>query len=441
MRKYVKVITFTVALALVLSALAVVNGIRVNRYRRELDNNCQRAVNGLAESVCQIDIWLHKCICAGSSEGLAESAAQVWAGSQMGKIHIGALPAADGQLDRIERFLAQAGECAVSAANEGNINEERYDQLAALCEYAGELRIALEDVIGEVSEPESFRERWHELLNITSGIPTKTEKRTSAYNLFSADEALADYPDMVYDGRYSNHVLQREAALLEGREEISAEQAREIAEKVVPDTLRLSGESEGKLSEYIFVSPDGTAEIAVTKQGGEISYMLRNVDIREQIIGTEEARSAAQTFLHSIGLKDFVCVEYSTYGGMCACSFAARQDNIVLYPDIVRVSVALDCGDVVAYDAHDYIMNHRKRDNLSAGKTCMQAQSVVSDMLSVTDSRLVLMQSEGLKEYLCYEFICRRWDGGEAVIFVNADTLREEKVLLLSRTVDSVSVV
>ncbi len=430
MKRYVKVIALTGIVFAAVTALAVVNGFRAVRYSRELSENYVRALSGLTESVSAVDIGLHKCICAGTQEGFAENAAQVWAESQRGKVYLSELPSSGGELDGIERFLAQAGDRAISTASQSSIPAEDYDSLIALSEYAASLRIVLEDIIASINDPDSISDSWHRLSEFSRGELLRG-------GLESAGDMLQSYPAMIYDGPFSDHVFERTPALIEGLDEVSESEARIAAAEFAGNEMHISGRSDNTIGEYIFHSSDGNTETAVTRRGGIVSYMIRDVNIGQQRVTTEQAEAAAGEFMRRIGMSGFVPLQYCTYGGSCVFSFAPQQDNIVLYPDQVKVAVALDCGDAVAYDARDYIMNHHDRNTLRADFTLLQAQEQISGMLTVTDSRLVLIQTDGLSEKLCYEFICRRWDGGDAAVYINANTLKEEKIYLLSRTADS----
>lgn len=437
MRKYIKLTTFTAVGALLLLTAAVFNGIRAHNYARQVENDLLRAANGLAESVCAVDIGLHKCICAGTPEGYAAVAAELWGNVQRGKVYAGELSGADGSLEGLEKFLSQAGDYAVCAAKGEELTEEQYDCLRELSERACSLRLSLEEFLSAAEDERLSKELWNGL----SAAAQQVSSEVSIDSLIEDDRVLVDMPSLVYDGAFSDHIFSRSPALLEKMECVDSKNAGQTAERVLGRRVYSTGESTGVIEEFIFSDEAGTSEIAVTKHGGVVSYMLRDVKIREQLCPIEEAELSAQRFLRSLGLKDFVRVQYSTWGGRCVFSFAPQQDGIILYPDQVKVGVALDCGDVISFDGREYIMNHRDRGILTAGRTCLEAQARVSDMLTVTDSRLVLTVSDGMKERLCYEFLCRRWDGGEAVVYINADSLAEERIYLLSRTDDSYMVV
>jgi germination protein YpeB len=102
-----------------------------------------------------------------------------------------------------------------------------------------------------------------------------------------------------------------------------------------------------------------------------------------------------------------------------------------MYPDLIRVSVALDDGDIVGFEANGYLSNHRERDLAAPAVSVDTAQKKVSGDLAVLSSQLTLIPTAGEYEVLCLEFKCATGDGRHVIVYVNALTGEEEKILLL----------
>lgn len=56
---------------------------------------------------------------------------------------------------------------------------------------------------------------------------------------------------------------------------------------------------------------------------------------------------------------------YSIYDGLITINFAYTESDIVFYGDLIKVSVALDNGEVVGREARGFLMSHCSR-NISA---------------------------------------------------------------------------
>lgn len=110
-------------------------------------------------------------------------------------------------------------------------------------------------------------------------------------------EGFVDYPTLIYDGPFSDHITQRKPKLLEGLETVSEENARSIAARflgVEPSSLSPTGNSAGNMPTYSF-GREGMA-VTVTKAGGYVDYMLDSRTVGESVIGFEEATEKAKAF-------------------------------------------------------------------------------------------------------------------------------------------------
>ena len=79
----------------------------------------------------------------------------------------------------------------------------------------------------------------------------------------------------------------------------------------------------------------------------------------------EEAESKGLEFLKSIGIDNVKENYYLKTENFAIINYAALQNNVVLYPDLVKVKVALDTGEICSVEAQGYIFNHTKRDDIT----------------------------------------------------------------------------
>lgn len=52
--------------------------------------------------------------------------------------------------------------------------------------------------------------------------------------------------------------------------------------------------------------------------------------------------------------------ESSQYDGVGVFSFVPVQDDVWLYPDSIRIKVALDDGEITGFNAKDFLISHKK---------------------------------------------------------------------------------
>lgn len=75
------------------------------------------------------------------------------------------------------------------------------------------------------------------------------------------EESLGEFPSLIYDGPFSDHILQKEPTMLKGQNDITREQARSIAAKAAglsEKELTDAGDEEGKMPSYCFTNSDGS---------------------------------------------------------------------------------------------------------------------------------------------------------------------------------------
>ncbi|MDE6725263.1 MAG: germination protein YpeB, partial [Ruminiclostridium sp.] len=249
------------------------------------------------------------------------------------------------------------------------------------------------------------------------------------------EEGFSNYPTLIYDGPFSDHILEKEPLMLKGQQEVDQEKALQKAQKASgSDNLTDGGEEGGKMPSYVFT--DNNTTVSVTKQGGFLSYMLKFRTVGQPAITAGEARNKAEEYLEKLGIEDITDTYYEINNGVCTCNFAGEQDNdsddeVTLYTDLIKVSVAMDNGEILGFDARGYITNHTERDLGTPKISKNDAAKKLSDSLRVFEANLCVIPSDGLNERYCYEFYCADDEGKQLLIYLNADTGEEEQILLL----------
>jgi germination protein YpeB len=120
-------------------------------------------------------------------------------------------------------------------------------------------------------------------------------------------------------------------------------------------------------------------------------------------------------------------------GNFATFNCAALQDGVTIYPDLVKVTVALDNGEVTGAEASGYLMSHRERDLPKPSLSEEQAKAVINPRFEVSGGKLALIPVCTKDERLTYEFQGKL--GQESyLVYVNALNGREENVLKLVDT-------
>ena len=393
----------------------------------------QRALNELSEYVSEIDTTLAKGIYATTPTMLGQITSSLVKSTSGAKNALSLLPIADLELDNTYKFFSQLGDYSLYlnkkvASGEGLTSEE-YESLTQFIALLSGIMQEVELATGSISSAGYFTGNAE--TNLMQGNEELSETSFSD-SLKSAETSMEEFPTLIYDGPFSDHIMQLSAKMLENESEITQEKAAELAVKYGLNNPQLVGTESSTIEQYCF--SDGELYVGITKKGGYLCYLIGSRSVTEQNMSANDAVNYASDYLKSLGINNMKESYYATADNQCTINFAYTENNITYYPDLIKVTVALDTGEVVGLDARGYLTNHHKRSGLTVGLTKDQARESVSPNLSVIDCRLCVIPSSGKNEFFCYEFHCVDKNGQEYLVYINTQTGQENNILLLLYT-------
>jgi germination protein YpeB len=109
------------------------------------------------------------------------------------------------------------------------------------------------------------------------------------------------------------------------------------------------------------------------------------------------------------------------------------ENDVVMYPDLIKVSVSLENGEVLSFDATGYISNHNERNNTTPQIPLNEAKESINNQLEVIDTRVCVVPTEWKTEILCWEFK-GKVDDTDFLVYINTETGREEDILIIVNT-------
>ena len=405
--------------------------VKLARFEREVLLSNQLALVSLDENLNNISTNLEKVMYSSTPTMLSKLASELWRESSGAKNNLLMLPSSDTQLANTYKFLSQVGEFVMalgrkSASGESLSAEER-KQLASLYEYCNSLNEQVNQMCYELENGTfSFDDYDSTLLEKNSNLVTIN----SSFD--DVEQSLSDLPSLIYDGPFSDHIEQGEALLLKGLKGMSQDDALKVAQKVCENekgTLEYSYEENGDIPCYVFKSENCTT--AITKNGGYPLYMINSKFAGEIEIKQDEAVRNAKKYLEKIGFTNLKESYYFTDDGICTVNFASDNKGVVIYPDLIKVSVSLETGEVLSFDATGYVHNHHNRKSFTPTLTEAQAVAKINDTLEVIDTQLCIIPTDWKTEQYCYEIHCKTQEGQELLVYIDCDTGEEDNILIL----------
>lgn len=426
-RCFVRIISFSAALILAFGLMALEQRGKAGDSQMRMQNTYMRAVEDLSLSLDNIKTTLNKGMYTNSPAMMNRLSGKLWSEAANAKAALSQLPMEELKLEQTYKFLSQVGNYSQSLSKKfgqgETLTEEEKNNLKTLYVYA-------ENLSGKMWQVEKKIEDGDLTLYDLSGAANGSSVQNVTEGFTDFEEGFSDYPTLIYDGPFSDHILERNPLMLKGQSEITQEQALKKALEVSgEEKLTVTGEEGGKMPSFVFENENTT--VSVTKQGGFFSYMLKYRPVENPQLGASDALKSAEKYLDALGIYEYEETYYEISNGVCIYNFAGEQDDIVLYTDLIKVGVALDNGEIMSFDARGYITNHTRRNLARPALSEEEAESRLSEGLTVFEENLCVIPSDGLNERYCYEFYCVDGEGRQLLIYLNADTGEEEQILLL----------
>lgn len=397
-----RVYIITVILLCAVSVFSLYQYCRLKslEYATELEYN--RVFSELTEYVDDLEISLIKGQLVNSPRQMTQLGAELYRQAGGAKANLALLPIESQKMEKTAEFLAQVGEYAALISdkmqNGEQMSEKELETIMRLKNYATKLKTSLDELRSDINDGKiSFTEEKLRAARAFSG-----GKRAMAVEMEDLEEEFHDYPSLIYDGPFSNHLTLRKSILVSGKAEITENAARAAAKKLFAREGEYTvTETAGKLPTYSIKCGNVSAEF--TKNGGLLLMMLCDRTPDKVTIDIENAKKNAAKFLAENGFPDMRESYCEIRGGSAVINYAYFQDEYIVFPDLVKVKVALDNGEIIGFESRGYIMNHIYRDIPKEKITPEDAAACINGALSYDGVTKAIIPLENGSEACCYQ--------------------------------------
>ncbi|PKR78865.1 germination protein YpeB [Halalkalibacillus sediminis] len=408
----------------------------------QAENNYQRAFHDLTYRVDILNEKISTVLAMNTPDNISPQLTEIWKITSEAHADVGQLPLTLLPFNKTEQFLSDIGEFSYRVAIRGldsePLNEEELSLLNELHGQSNEIKRELRTVQSQVIDNGL---RW---MDVELALSTNEPGDNTIIDGFKTVEENSEH--------YNEYGMQNGLTLTDtnkGDEEVELEgkeHSEEDIKQFVTEEFDLDGSTEIKITEtgegsdipYFNVSFNdgdlhGYAE--VTKKGAHTLSFLLNRDLQEATIGLHEGQTKAEELLKDIGFEDVTASESAQYDQVGIYTFVLERDDVLYYPDSIRVKVALDNGDIVGLAARDYVLKSSRpeREELSTSITEEEAIEELNPNLEVQVAKLAVIDNDIGDEVLCYEII-GTIDDRTYRVFINANDGFEERVEELKQT-------
>lgn len=432
-KKVLNVAIFMTFGALIIFSLEMTNNFK--RQKNLVQDEYNKSMYLAVSYINNVEVDLAKLLVTSTPKMSAVTLADIWKQANLAKECLEQIPVGQNSMANASKYLTQVSDFSYTLMKQNisdiKLTEEEYEKLKHIYEDSSKLSSKMSDIYDDLN---AGRIKWDELEKIGN---EKLPDNDISNSISEVGKTFQNYEGLIYDGAFSDHLLSSEPKFL-SQKEISEDDAKKYIEEVILndekiDKIEFKGESNGKIELYNFdvtLNSKQKRTISITKNDCKLYLMIGDKKVKEQNISVEEAKKRGMEFLNKLGIDNMTETYYQKTENMIVINYAATQDGVILYPDLIKVKISLDDGKVYGVEAAGYIFNHTTRNNLKPSISKEKAKSILNSSIEIISSDMALIPTESNSEILTYEFK-GKIDNREFLIYINADNAREEKVLLV----------
>lgn len=431
-------------LIIALIALGIYTYKQKTVHTQTLENQYNMAFYEVVDYVKNVETYLAKSLISNTPEHGAQTLTQVWREANLASAYLSQLPISTEELSQTMKFLNQVSDYSYTLSRKNIYNESLTDEDLKNLKELHDYSVELENTLNQLSvDMQDGRISWKELTKTDNLAFAQQVSNISKDSFSNLGESFQKYEGLIYDGAYSEHITTKEKVGLTG-EEIDEETAKQKAkeffgEEKIAEINSIGYVENGDIPVYDFTikikDTENYANIAISKKGGHVVLMNYNRDIASENISQEEADKIGKSFLEEKGFKNMKETYYLKQDGIVTINYAYNQDNVVMYPDLIKLKVALDNGEILGIETTGYLNSHHDRTIGEVKISQEEAKKTLNKNIEILSEGLAIIPTEWETEVLCYEFK-GKVDDNEFLVYINADNGREENILVIINTPD-----
>ena len=390
------------------------------------ENNMESAYYTLTDSLLNIENNFSKLRVTRDGNLAGEMLIDVAMDSQTAAANLAILSYSGYDMSALVKFCNQVGDYSkylVTKLTGGEeLSEEDYNTLAKLYEATysiGKKLNAVKDALmsGEkiVTGLDEFNSHFAEIAD-------------------SLVDGSIQYPSLIYDGAFSDSLEEREPKSLSG-EDIDPEKQQDNITKILCDykikSVKYTGESDNGFTAYVYdvTLEDGSnVYLQLAKKGGSIVMWDKQFDSQQPTLSVEEGVVLAEQYMQKQGYENVKGVYACVTDSVLYVNICYLENDIVIYPDMIKIKVSLDDGKIIGFEGLNYIYNHTERSLETPAVTEGEVRNMDFGGLEVQSVRLALIPLDNGKETLTYE-VYGKVGNYAYYVFIDAKTGKAVEVL------------
>lgn len=421
--------------------LALYLGIQNKKINQTLLNTYDKAFYELVEYVDNVEVLLAKAQVTSTPEYSAKTLSNIWRKADLAQSSLSQIPTNNNVLDSAVKFFNQLSDYCYSLSNQlidGNeLKDEDYNNLDDYYKTCQTLNTTIQELASDFS---SHSISWDELKKEENVAFLAQEVANISKDSFSKiEEDMQDYEGLIYDGPFSEHMTSTTPLGLEENivtEEDALNVVYEYVNKEWISNLKSNGIVDGNIRTFSFdfvLRNSDTGYINVTQQGGKILLMNIDREVMQENILLEQAKNIGKEYLDRHGFQNMKESYFTNENGILTINYAYVQSGIICYPDLIKVKVALDNGQVLGIETQGYLNSHHEREIPTVNISMQEAESRLNPNLEIISRNVAVIPTDWKTELTAYEFRGKMHDR-DFIVYINIENGKEEKIFMILDT-------
>lgn len=403
------------------------------------ENNYQQSFHDLAYNVDKIHDHLGTALATSSTDMSSPELSEVWRLSSLARGDIGQLPLTLLPFNQTAEFLSNLGKFSFQASvknGHDSLTKDQYNQLNTLYKQSGKIEKSLRGVQQKIADNNL---RW---MDVEMAVASQKQPNDNQIvdGLRTVNQKVEGF-DNTWDPAVSRSSLDELGKLnyLSGSYISETDASKKVKSFLGIKNGAADVQKTGKGSNFAGYNvtvhnnkTDNTTVASITEKGGHMVWFVKHRPVKDQRFSLYRGATYAANYLKKHGITNMDMVKSDQYNNVGVYTYAKLLGKVRDYPSSIRIKVALDNGEVLAFDETEYLVHQSdKKMDLKPKLTSQQAMKGLSKNVKIQEQNLVIYENELGQNVLCYEFFGTKGKDTYRIL-VNANSGQQEKVKLLT---------
>ncbi len=436
---YKKISAYTLPILVLLLFAITAWGFQVRDEKQSIlikaENQYQRSFHELNANVKELNLEISNVEMINQPQSQRETLANVWRVANLAQNNISQLPLAFLPFQETQELLYKisnfAYQTSIRDLKSTPLTQQERQLVQRLHKRTGEIADDLQKVQTAVIQKKL---RWMDVE--LAMIDEKSQRDNMIIDGFKlVNQKVTAYDDLHWGPSMQTKDWAQDPISL-GQKPIADGQLKRRAEQytnaIYVREVKRKVLNEKGLREFILKTKRSKDKITlhIDRYSGLPIWYMSDRKIGKANLNNQAALDKAEKYLRQRSLNQMKMVSFDRYEQIASITFVQKKHNVLIYPHKIVVNVALDRGDIVAFQSELTFADSKVADAIVLSKDVMteeKARSYLNHVIKIKNVQLAMIQKENKNIILCYQF-----DGTmekqHARIFLNAKTGVQEKI-------------